>query len=139
MGVMGGDAGRRSVAIISVFAVVLLAACGGGGGSKPGAAGSDSSNPDLGNTTVTTSAPDGANGPCLTDPGPQKARVRFVNLYTNAAHPSGDIDVWQGLSGTDTCGKKLATVPYGTATDYIDVHAGDARGTWERVGRKSVV
>jgi hypothetical protein len=130
--VLGGDSGRRSLVVLAVSAVLLLAACGGGS-SKPSAASSDTTI-DLGATTVTTSAPGGTNGNCSTDPGPQKARVRFVNLFTNSTYPSGDIDVWQGYSGADACGKKLATVPYGTASDYIDVTASDTSGDWSVIG-----
>jgi hypothetical protein len=130
--VLGGVSRRRSSGVIAVSAILLLAACGGGGSSKKGSGTTDTTT-DLSATNVTTSAPSGTNGQCFTDPGPQKARVRFVNLYTNAAHPSGDIDVWQGFSGQDPCGKKLATVPFGTSSDYIDVTAGDSTGNWDAV------
>ena len=103
----------RALVIVGISAL-LLAACGGGGSSKPAAAPSDSTDPG-GVTTTSGNTGGGGNGKCFTDPGPQKARVRFVNLFTNATYPSGDIDVWQGFSGTDSCGKKLATVPFGRA------------------------
>ena len=118
----------RALVILGISAL-LLAACGGGGGSKPAAAPSDSTAPG----GVTTTSAGGGNGKCFTDPGPQKARVRFVNLFTNATYPSGDIDVWQGFSGNDSCGKKLATVPFGTASDYIDVTASDSSGNWSTI------
>jgi hypothetical protein len=56
-----------------------------------------------------------------------------VNLFTNDTYPSGDIDVYQGFSAQDACGKKLATIPYGEASDYIDVTAADGDGNWETV------
>jgi hypothetical protein len=117
----------RSFVVLVAAAALLLAACGGGGSD-------DTSSPstDSGNATTTTEAGSGGggNGDCFTDPGPQTARVRFVNLFTNDAYPSGDIDIWQGFSAQDTCGKKLATVPYGEATDYIEVNAADESGNW---------
>ncbi|MDQ1386274.1 MAG: hypothetical protein QOG65_3653 [Actinomycetota bacterium] len=122
----------RALVILGISAL-LLAACGGGGGSKPAAAPSDSTAP--GGVTTTTGGDTGGsgNGKCFTDPGPQKARVRFVNLFTNATYPSGDIDVWQGFSGADSCGKKLATVPFGTASDYMEVTAADPSGNWSTI------
>ncbi len=37
----------------------------------------------------------------------------------------------QGFSGTDPCGKKLASLKFGEASDYIDVTASDCSGNWE--------
>ena len=90
---------------------------------------------DLGTVTTTTTSgiSTGGNGDCFTKPGTQKARVRFVNLYTNSTYPASDIEVLQGYSGTDPCGKKLATVPFGHASDYIDVTASDETGNWSAV------
>ena len=76
----------------------------------------------------------GGNGNCFTTPGKQTARVRFVNLFTNSTYPKGDIDVLQGFSANDACGKKLATVAFGTASDYIDVTASDESGNWSVIG-----
>ncbi len=123
--------GRRALVGIGITAVLFLAACGGSSGSSKAsnttATGADNA------TTTTAAASDGGggNGKCFTTPGKQKARVRFVNLFTNPTYPSSDIDVWQGFSATDSCGKKLATIKYGTASDYIDVTAGDESGNWE--------
>ena len=117
----------RALVIAGIF-VAALSACGGGG-SKPSTF--PSTTPDEASTT--TSAGGGGTGKCFTDPGTQKARVRFVNLFTNATYPSGDIDIWQGFGPDDGCGKKLTTVPYGTASDYIDVTASDESGNWNAV------
>lgn len=109
---------------------LLLAACGGGGSSKasdtttPAGAGGGAT------TTTTTGSSGGGNGKCYTTPGKQTARVRFVNLFTNSTYKSSDIDVYQGFGATDPCGKKLATVPFGTASDYVDVTADDDSGDW---------
>jgi hypothetical protein len=125
---------RRSTAAVglAIGAVVLFAACGGGGSSKA----SDTTSPDRGGAPTTTRAGNtgGGSSTCYTTPGDQKARVRFVNLFTNATYPKGDIDVWQGYGASDGCGKKLATVPYGTASDYIDVTAADKDGNWSAAG-----
>ena len=115
---------------IACSAVILFAACGGSSGSSKA---SSTSSPASGDnaTTTTAATTSGGHGSCYTTPGKQKARVRFVNLFTNPTYPSSDIDVWQGSSATDSCGKKLATVKYGTASDYIDVTAGDESGNWD--------
>jgi hypothetical protein len=125
-----GRGRARALVGFGAVAVLLFAACGGGGGSKS----SDTTSPANGaatNVTTSTGGGGGGNGQCFQDPGPQKARVRYVNLFTNAAYPSGDIEVRQGFSAKDACGKKLATVKYGEASDYIDVTAGDSSGNWE--------
>jgi hypothetical protein len=130
VGVVGQHGRGRVVVGFGVVAVLLLGACGGGGSSKS----SNTTAPaggGAGDTTVTTSTAGGGNGQCFTDPGPQHARVRFVNFFTNATYPSGDIDIRQGFSGTDPCGKKLATLKFGEASDYIDVTADDSSGNWE--------
>jgi hypothetical protein len=124
--------GRRALVGTAIAAILVLAACGGSSGSSKA---SDTTPPNGADspTTTTAAASDGGggNGKCFTTPGKQKARVRFVNLFTNSTYPSSDLDVWQGFSATDSCGKKLATVPYGSASDYIDVTAGDESGDWE--------
>ncbi|HEV7526058.1 MAG TPA: hypothetical protein VGP92_13895 [Acidimicrobiia bacterium] len=118
---------KRAFVVLGLVSVLSLAACGGGGG---GSNASNTTTPGgAGGTTVTTSGGSG-NGKCFTTPGTQHARVRFVNLFTNATYPSGSIDVLQGFSATDPCGKKLATIPYGTASDYVDVTAADVSGNW---------
>jgi hypothetical protein len=121
----------RVIVGLGLTGALLLAACGGGGSSKS----SDTTAPAGGDaatgTTTTTTGGNGGNGQCFTDPGPQKARVRFVNLFSNSTYPSGDIEVHQGFSGTDPCGKKLAVVKYGASSDYVDVTAGDSSGNWE--------
>jgi hypothetical protein len=120
---------RRAVAGLVLSSAVLLAACGGGGSSKA----SDSTQP-AGNgsdaTTTTLTGISKGSGSCYTTPGQQTAKVRFVNLFTNSTYPQGGIDVYQGYGADDGCGKKLATVPYGTASDYIDVTAADQDGNW---------
>ena len=125
------SARRRAVVGFGDLAILLLAACGGGGSSKSASSRRGSTDDDQRHDEHDGRGPGGGNGQCFTNPGPQKARVRFVNLFTNATYPSGDIDVWQGFSGNDPCGKKLATVQYGTASDYIDVTAGDSSGNWD--------
>ena len=125
---------RRNLTLVAITcaAALLLGACGGssGGSSK-----ASSTTPGTGDNATTTTAGSsgggGGNGNCYTTPGKQTAKVRFVNLFTNSTYPNSDIDVWQGTSATDSCGKKLATVKYGTASDYIDVTAADDAGDWE--------
>ena len=121
---------RRTIVGLMTAAVLLLAACGGGGSSKASSTPTSDSSGG-GSATTTTGSGSGGNGQCFTDPGPQKARVRFVNLFTNSTYPGGDIDIRQGFSGADPCGKKLATVKFGEASDYIDVTASDSSGNWE--------
>ena len=89
----------RAVASIAIGAALLFAACGGSSSSSKSAT---TSPPTDGNaaTTTTGASSSGGNGNCYTTPGKQKARVRFVNLFTNPTYPSRDIDVWQGFSGT---------------------------------------
>ncbi len=125
--------GRVPVLLVAV-AMLTLASCGGGGGSKASSTPSTSSGGGGATTTSDSSSGGGGNGKCFTTPGKQTAKVRFVNLFTNSTYPSGDIDVLQGFSATDPCGKKLATVPYGTASDYVDVTAADESGNWEVAG-----
>jgi hypothetical protein len=120
------------ILVPGISAILFLAACGGGS-SKPSAADPTSGGDGAVTTTSAGDTGGGGNGKCFTDPGPQKARVRFVDLFTNATYPTGDIDVWQGFSGTDACAKKLATVPYGSASDYIDVTASDSSGNWSTI------
>ncbi len=131
MGVLRRHRRGRALAGFGTVSVLLLAACSGGGSSKS----SDTTAPGSGDTatnvTTSTVGGGGGNGQCFTDPGPQKARVRFVNLFSNVTYPGGDIEVRQGFSGSDPCGKKLATVKYGEASDYVDVTAGDSSGNWD--------
>jgi hypothetical protein len=126
---------RPRVALVglALASALVFAACGGGGSSKA----SDGTTPGTSpaGNGATTSAPDaGGNSNCYTTPGTQTAKVRFVNLFTNATYPQGDIDVWQGYGASDGCGKKLATIKYGEATDYIDVTAADKDGNWSATG-----
>ena len=122
----------RALAGVVIGAALLLTACGGGGSSKA----SDSTSPDTGGAPTSTDAGSsgGGSSKCYTTPGDQKAKVRFVNLFTNSAYPQGNIDVWQGYGATDGCGKKLATIKYGEASDYIDVTASDKDGNWSAAG-----
>jgi hypothetical protein len=132
VGIVGQHGRGRVVVGFGVVAVLLLAACGGGGSAKSSTTTSPADGgPATDVTTSTAAGSGGSKGQCFTDPGPQHARVRFVNLFTNATYPSGDIDILQGFSGVDPCGKKLATVKFGEASDYIDVTAGDSSGNWE--------
>jgi hypothetical protein len=132
VGVVGQHGRGRVVVGFGIVAALLLAACGGGGSSKSSTTTSPADGGAATNVTTSTAAGGGGGkGQCFTDPGPQHARVRFVNLFTNSTYPSGDIDVLQGFSGSDPCGKKLARVKFGQASDYIDVTAGDSSGNWE--------
>jgi hypothetical protein len=132
VGVVGQGARGRVVVGFGIVAVMLLASCGGGGSAKSSTTTSPADGGTATNVTTSTAAGGGGDkGQCFTDPGPQHARVRFVNLFTNSTYPSGDIDILQGFSGSDPCGKKLATVKFGEASDYIDVTAGDSSGNWE--------
>lgn len=126
----------RVLVLLAASATLVLASCGGGGSSKASSTPSTSGGGGDAATTTTSGGGGGSggNGKCFSTPGKQTARVRFVNLFTNATYPSGGVDVWQGFSATDSCGKKLATVPYGTASDYIDVTAADESGNWEVSG-----
>jgi hypothetical protein len=118
----------RALVVIVASAALLLSACGGGS-DKPSS--TPSTNGGGGSDTTTTASSDaGGNGKCFTTPGSQTAKVRFVNLYTNDTYPQGDIDVYEGFGAKDACGEKLATVPYGEASDYIDVTALDESGNW---------
>jgi hypothetical protein len=119
---------RRPFVAAGLSSLLLLGACGGGGGSK--ATTTPSTGGNTADASTTTSGAGGGNGNCFTTPGSQHARVRFVNLFTNSTYPSGSIDVSQGFSATDSCAKKLATVPFGTASDYVDVTASDESGNW---------
>lgn len=120
----------RSFVGIAIGAALLFAACGGGGSSKASDSTAPTSKPGNATPTTEATAGGGGRGNCYTTPGTQKARVRFVNLFTNSTYPKGSITVWQGYGADDGCGKKLATVPYGTASDYIDVTAADKDGNW---------
>jgi hypothetical protein len=117
----------RAVVVMIASTALLLAACGGGGSDKPSTAPSTNGGS---NTSTTASSDGGGNGKCYTTPGSQTAKVRFVNLYTNDTYPQSDIDVYEGFGAKDACGEKLATVPYGEASDYIEVHALDESGNW---------
>jgi hypothetical protein len=117
----------RSFIAFALCATLVLAACGGGDDDD-----SSGAAPTGGATTTTdTGGGGGGNGDCFTDPGDQAARVRFVNLYTNPTYVKSDIDVFQGFGANDPCGKKLATVAYGEASDYVDVKAADDSGNWQ--------
>jgi len=118
---------RHAYIALAVLCALLLGACGGKSKSESqpptSAPSSDTSHSISTETTV-------AKAECTTAPGKQKGRIRFVNVYTNPKYPKRDIDVWQGLSATDPCAKKLTTVPFGKASDYIDITASDASGNW---------
>jgi hypothetical protein len=122
---------RVPIVGLVLASALLFAACGGGGSSKA----SNSTTPDNGtssaaSTTDASALGGSAQSKCYTTPGTQTAKVRFVNLFTNADYPQGDIDVWQGYGASDGCGKKLATIKYGEASEYIDVTAADKDGNW---------
>jgi hypothetical protein len=128
--IVGQHVRARALVVLGISAALVLAGCGGGGSSKANSP-APGGNADASSTT--TAAGGGGGGSCFQTPGTQTARVRFVNLFTNSTYPSGDIDVWQGFSTADACGKKLATIPFGTATDYIDVTASDETGNWSTI------
>ena len=115
---------------LALASVLALAACGGGGSSKASGNTAPSTTGTNSASTTEASGGGGGNSNCYTTPGDQHAKVRFVNLFTNSAYPQGDIDVWQGYGASDGCGKKLATIKYGEASDYIDVTAADQDGNW---------
>jgi hypothetical protein len=117
----------RLTAVLAIGAVALV----GCGDDSPESSGT--SKVPAGDVATTTAARSAGSGDCYTTPGKQKARVRFVNFFTNATYPSSSIDVYQGSSATDPCGKKLATVPFGSASDYVDVTALDDSGSWNAV------
>jgi hypothetical protein len=117
----------RLAAVLAVAALVLTG-CGDDSGSE--SSGTAKAASDGSATSTTASAGSAGKGDCYSTPGKQKARVRFVNLFTNATYPAGSIDVYEGSSATDPCGKKLATVPFGSASDYIDVTALSDSGSW---------
>src|SRR4051812_19143505 len=110
---VGQPRGRRALVSAAVAAVFLLGACGGSSGSSKASDTSPATGDNGTPTTAASSSGGGGNGDCFTTPGKQTARVRFVNLFTNPTYPTSDIDVWQGFSATDSCGKKLATIKYG--------------------------
>ena len=119
------------LASLLVLAALVFAGCGDEGDPASGT-------PEPGSRDSATTIDDGSsgsagNGDCYTTPGKQKARVRFVNLFTNDAYPSTAIDVYEGSSATDPCGKKLATVEFGSASDYVDVTALSDSGSWNAV------
>jgi hypothetical protein len=117
----------RAAFVVVACAALLLAACGGDDDdSKAGATSGGGGT----TTSIDLGGGGGGNGDCFTDPGDQTARVRFVNLYTNKTYAKGDIDVYQGFGADDPCGKKLTTVAFGDASDYIDVKASDESGNW---------
>ncbi len=121
--------GRRisGASVLVLVTVVLAAACGGGSSKSASSATTVDANVT---TTTGSGGTNTGNGNCFTTPGTQTARVRFVNLFTNATYPANDIDVYQGFGADDPCGKKLATVKFGAASDYIDVTASDSSGNW---------
>jgi hypothetical protein len=118
---------------MTIAASLLLAACGGDDDSS----GTEAPAVDEGDPTTVPGDGDGGDtgadgdGECFVEPGDQTARVRYVNLFTNDSYPEGELDIWEGFGPSDGCGEKLATVPYGTATDYIEVNARDDAGNWE--------
>jgi hypothetical protein len=121
----------RSLRLTAVLAIAAVALVGCGDDSPESSGTTKAPSGDA----ATTTAPSGGSGKgdCYTTPGKQKARVRFVNFFTNATYPSSSIDVYAGSSATDPCGKKLATVPFGGASDYVDVTALDDSGSWNAV------
>jgi hypothetical protein len=118
----------RAFAVVTIVAMLALAACGGGGDDSDDAA--PITDPAGGEPPTSVESSDGGNGDCFGTPGSQTARARYVNLFTNDTYPQGEIDVYQGLGADDPCGKKLATIAYGEATDYLDVNALDESGNW---------
>jgi hypothetical protein len=123
-----GQAKRRGIraGAVAACAVVVLGACGGGSsGTKPASLTSAST------TTAPNSNGSGSGGGGSDCPSAKvHARVRFVNLYTNSTYPKGDIEIWQGYTRTG-CSKRLATIGFGKASDFVDVTANDDQGNWE--------
>jgi hypothetical protein len=117
--------------LTAVLAIAAVALVGCGDDSPESSSTTKAPSGDAATTTARSGGSGKVN--CYTTPGKQKARVRFVNLFTNATYPSSSIDVYQGSSATDGCGKKLATVPFGSASDYIDVTALDESGSWDGI------
>lgn len=123
---------RRATVLLAV-ASLALAACGSDDESDS----STTTAADRATTTEATADTTGSSssgkGDCFGEPGTQTAKVRFVNLYTNATYPGGDIDIYSGFGATDPCGEKLATLKFGEATDYLDVTAQKESGSWNAV------
>ena len=118
---------RRAAVVLGITSVLLIGACGGKSKSESTPAPSPSTGEHRVSVSTETTA---AKVKCVTTPGQQKARIRFVNLYTNKTYPKRDIDIWQGLSATEPCAKKLTTVAFGDTSDYIDITASNEAGDW---------
>ena len=119
---------RCAAVALGITLVTLLGVCGGKSKSENAPSPSASTTDKNGAGVATESTV--AKAKCETTPGKQKARIRFVNVYTNKTYPKSDIDIWQGLSATDPCAKKLTTVPFGQASDYIDITPSNEAGDW---------
>jgi hypothetical protein len=115
----------RAGAVVAC-AVIVLGACGGGSSDTKPASPTSASTTTAPNSNGSGAGGSGSNCPTATF----HARVRFVNLYTNSTYPKGDIEIWQGYTRTG-CSKRLATIGFGKASDFVDVTANDAQGNWE--------
>ena len=121
--------------VLGVLCVLLFGACSGKSKSENTPATGPQPSPTTATTATTgrsrvTTQTSVAKAICTTTPGTQTARIRFVNLYTNPKYPKRAIDVWQGLGASDPCAKKLTTVPFGKASNYIDITASNEAGDW---------
>lgn len=117
----------RALVALTVASALTFGACGGKShsASTPSSPAPSTDKPS-GVSTGTTAV----KAKCETAPGKQTARVRFVNVYTNPKYPESAVDIWQSRGADDPCAKKLTTVPFGQAGDYIDITASDASGNW---------
>ena len=120
----------HALVALTVASALLFGACGGKSHSKS----TPSTNaPTTDTASAVSPGTTAVKAKCVTVPGKQTARIRFVNLYTNPEYPESAVDVWQGLGPDDPCAKKLTTVPFGQAGEYTDVTASDASGHWSAV------
>ena len=117
----------RALVALTVASALVFGACGGKSHSKSTPSTQAPSTATASGVSTGTTA---VKARCETPPGKQTARIRFVNLYTNPKYPKSAVDVWQGLGADDPCAKKLTTVPFGQAGDYVDITASDASGNW---------
>jgi hypothetical protein len=124
-------AGRALLLIV----VLMAAACGGGStattaptlGTPPSAPPGVSTAPSL---VIPTLPPlGGGGGPALK---PSGATMRVANLYTPATGEPPALDIYSGTSAQ--YGTLVASVPYGTISDWFDPGvldaSGDASLTW---------
>ena len=111
---------RRIVLSMAVMAIVAAACSGGVGG--PAVTSGPGSTDDLGAGLPTL--PGGGGG---TGGQPSGAKVRVFNAYTADGSGTGAIDVYgDSLVGSDST--PIATVPYGTLSEFFDPGVFDSDG-----------